>query len=41
MGRGIALACLGGNLIALLQGGVVHAKLMPKLISLRPKKRYA
>jgi hypothetical protein len=41
MGRGIALACLGGNLITLVQGGVVHVKLMPKLISLGPKKRYA
>jgi hypothetical protein len=37
MGREIALAPLGGNLIALFQGGFVHGKLIP----LEPKKRYA
>ena len=37
MGRGIALASAGGNLIALFQEGFVHAKLIP----LAPKKRYA
>ena len=41
MGRGIALASLGGNLIALFQGEFVHAKLIPKLISLEAETRYA
>jgi hypothetical protein len=37
MGGGIALASPGGNLVALFQGGFVHAKLIP----LAAKKRYA